>query len=486
MNLIDRAIAALAPRAGLQRAVARAKIDAVMNYDAASVGRRTYGWKAPGTDPDAASHAGRARLRQLSRDMIRNRAIASRAQSVVAHNVVGTGITASVRAEDKNIRERVEAIWNRHFNTTAIDSLREQNLAGLQAVVIRTVFSDGEVLVRRRMRNPAFEPDLVLPFQIELIEADHLNATITSHKGNEVIDGVEIGPTGRVVAYHLYREHPGSLKSWTKNKLVSERVPADSVLHIRRQDRPKQLRGVPWLAPVMMAIGELGDYQEAQILKQRVSSYMAAFVHSPDGGTKYDAATLTELAPGAVVGLDPGQEITFSDPPRVDGYGEFMKSNLAWIATGLDLTYEALSGDLSGTNFTSFRAGRMEMDRAVETWQQQLMIDQFCEGLARWVDEVWPMAQLPRGMAPVPVDAFTIKWTAPKRAMVDPNKEIPAIEKSIAAGLTSRQRAQRQMGLDPEQVRAERVEDAARDAAAGLVAATGQPGAVAPNEGNDA
>ena len=98
MGVIDNFLLAVAPERALRRIKARAAAAAVMNYDAASKGRRTHGWRAPGTSADAAAYGTRATLRQLSRDMIRNRALAVRGRDVIAGNVVGTGILPSVRA----------------------------------------------------------------------------------------------------------------------------------------------------------------------------------------------------------------------------------------------------------------------------------------------------------------------------------------------------------------------------------------------------
>lgn len=471
MNFLDRAIAVLAPERALRRARARQTMDVVMNFDGASRGRRTAGWKAPATDADAASLGARARLRNLSRDMIRNRPIAARAQSVVASNVVGKGVRFSVVSEDDAVKKAVTSVLSEHFLTPRIDALREQNVYGQQRTVINTVFSDGEILARRRFRNPAFEPDLVLPFQVELIEADHLDTTITSYGQNEVIDGVEIGPTGRAVAYHLWREHPGASTRWHKGKTLSERVDAADILHIRRLDRPGQLRGVPWLAPVMMTLGELSDYQEAEIVKQKIAALMAFIITSAEGENPYAGKGLEELAPGGFVGLEPGQTVEVTDPPTVQGYADFMRQGQRQIAAGVGLTYEAVSADLSGTNFTSFRAGRMEMDANVQAWQQFLIIDQYCEGVTRWMREGWTMAarrrpqdqQLALG---ADTSRWSLAWTPPVRPMVDPNKEIPAKIRSIEAGLSSLQREQRGMGHDPDLIEAERVEDAARPSVA--------------------
>ena len=133
-NFIDKTVLFFNPTAGQKRLAARAKADLLMSYDAASRGRRTAGWKAPATDADTAAKGSRERLRQLSRDMIRNRPYAKRAQDVVTLNVVGPGITFSVR--DKSNRDAIEEVLKAHFLSSDIDARGECNLFALQTIVM--------------------------------------------------------------------------------------------------------------------------------------------------------------------------------------------------------------------------------------------------------------------------------------------------------------------------------------------------------------
>jgi lambda family phage portal protein len=452
-NMLDRAILAVAPRRGLDRIEAKMRARILMNYDGASQGRRLKGWKAPATDADAASHAGRARLRQLSRDMVRNAPFARRARDVVANNVVGAGVAPSVVASNKRDKARAEKLILGHLKSKNLDTHGENNIFAQQTIVMNAVFESGEMLVLRHDRGKA--AGLKLPFQTQLLEVDHLNATISNYGGNEVRDGVEYDGADRIVAYHIYEKHPGSAR-W-KVSLKSKRWPADRVLHIRRLERPGQSRGVPWLAPVMVTLGELRDYQEAQILKQKISALLVGVVKTGANGTLSEAqknSGLGNMAPGALVYLEEGQEVTFSDPPSVNDYDPVMRLGLQAIAMGLGITTESLSGDLSRVNFSSMRGGRLEMDKNVETWQQRVIVEQFCEGIAAWTINAY---RLTPGARPV-----SVEWTAPKRALIDPAKEVSAIIKKVESGLTSLQREQRGMGLDPDVIQREREEDAAR------------------------
>lgn len=455
MNPIDRVIAFFAPRSGEARIRARVRMAHLMNYDGASRGRRTAGWKAPGTNADAAALGSRERLRNVSRDLIRNRPYAARACAVVAANVVGTGVTPSVQGTE-SVRKAVQSVIDGYLMTPQIDAYGEARLNDLQSIVMRAVFSDGEVLVRRRMRNTRFHPDLLLPFQVEIVEADQLDTTITNYGVNEVIEGVEYGPTGAVEAYHLLADHPGSAKRNVKR--LTTRVGWRDIIHVRRFDRPGQTRGVPWLAPVMLTLVDIGDYQEAEILKQKMSALLAGVVTgvNPKEGQK----GLEDLSPGALVFAGEDGDVKFTTPPKVDGYDDFMRRNLSTVAVGIGITYEALTGDLKGVNFSSGRMGRMEMDRMIKVWQENLIIGQFCKGIERWVREAMSLTDTFRG-----VKEFTIDWTAPRRILVDPTKEVPAMIEEMDAGVTSRQRVQRELGYDPETVRRERMEDATAEAA---------------------
>lgn len=467
MNPIDAVINFFDPKAGYARMRARKASTVVMNYDAASRGRRTYGWKAPSTAADAAAYGGaRVQLRQLARDMVRNRALAMRAREVIVGAVVGSGIMPSINAPGASQRrkDQIAAVVRKHLLSKDIDALGENTLPMMQEIVLGAVVTDGEVLARRRYRDTRYNPNLALPFQVELLEADYLNETITSWGENAVIEGVEYGPTGAIVAYHLWADHPGSTRRFAA--MTSTRVSARDIIHVRRTDRPGQTRGVSWFAPVMMTMGEISDYQEAQILKQRMAALLAGVVSTEEDGTPANLAPIEELSPGALVRLPAGNSVEWTDPPTVEGYGEFMGEAVGMVAVGLGITRESLSGNLKGVNYSSGRMGHMVQDRNVQRWQQNLMIEQFCCGIEAWVLESWAlMSGLPKG-------PFTLDWTAPRRPLIDPTKEIPAFIEAVDSGMTSMQRVQREQGLDPEVIRKERVQDLELDAAAKLPART--------------
>ena len=71
MNWLDQTVGFFSPRAGLRRARARAAMNILCRgYEGAKLGRRTEGWRAPGSGSNAEIAAALPRLRDRSRDLV--------------------------------------------------------------------------------------------------------------------------------------------------------------------------------------------------------------------------------------------------------------------------------------------------------------------------------------------------------------------------------------------------------------------------------
>lgn len=479
MNPIDWIINGLDPVKGAARAKARALTRAWMNYDAATYGNRASSWRASASDADQAG-ARRNRLAYVSRDMIRNTPFATRAQSVITNNVVGDGIIPKVVGGTEKVRAELLDLIAQHCDTVAIDADGRNNLYGLQRLVMNAIVDSGEVLIRRRFRQRS--DGLPLALQLQVLESDYIDSTRNGILGeaNDVREGIEYDQIGRRVAYWLYTRHPGGI--WHRGQtLVSRRVPASEILHIYRSDRPGQMRGVSWFAPAALALQDMADHQDAQLMRQKIAACFAAFRTNVDADAAIGEAAMqnreTTITPGTIRDLAPGEEISFVTPPGVEAYDEFTKWVLRSTAAGLGITYEALSGDLSSVNFSSARMGRMEMDRNISSWQWLMLIPQMMQPIGRWLIEAWALERMRRTAPDLRLD-----WVPPHRILIDPAKEIGALRDKVRAGFSSRQSVVRELGYDPEHLLAEQIEDAKVADAANLkfdsdarVATAGQP-----------
>lgn len=461
MNALDRIIAWASPMAGLKRAAARSALGHVrLAYDGASRSYRTAGRRIVSTSADAEIRMSIPRLRDVSRDMERNNVYAARAFSVIATDIVGAGIVPAMPTmTGKRLGSRLKALANDHFNTTAIDSDGQSTLAGLQNIASRTMARDGEALLLR-IRTPA-KMRLPVPFQVRVIEADYIDST-KDHAldgGGAVRSGIEFDADGRRVAYHLFKTHPGDML--TANAETT-RVPAEDVIHLYRVERPGQTRGVPWLAPAIMTLWDLKDYEEAELIRQRVAASFAAFRTTDSSVTKIADGTTTAigtpvdtLEPGTITDLAPGQDIRFSAPPQVQGYADYVRMSQRRIATGIGIPFNVLASDDSQENFASSRRGHLVYQRTIDVWRWQTVIPMMCDRIGEWFIEAAQVALSTR------IDA-RLGWTPPKRDLISPKEEVPMMRDLIRAGLSSRSETIRSLGYDPEEMEAEIAAENAR------------------------
>lgn len=449
-DVIDATSMAIAPQYARKRLEARREAIVLAGYDGASQRRRLRRWQGDSTSVNTESARAQGILRARARDLVQNNYWARRAVRTIRLNVVGPGIVPSTCSDDE-VDRLIHAVCDR----TALDVRGRMTLAGIQSLVMQAVVESGEAIVLRRRLSTSemVKLGIPIPLQVQVLEADHLDASKNDiHNGNRIIQGVEYDSSDRPVAYWLFPEHPGDMAPW--QSLESRRFDASDVIHVYDEWRPGQVRGLPWLSTVIVKLHDWADYDDAQLMRQKVAATWAGFVTASDMTDRplFDPDGLPERAsPGAIEYLRPGEDIRFASPPGVDGFEEYSRVSARAIAAGLDITYEALTGDYSRVNFTSGRMGWLEMRLAVEQWQSQLLIPQFCYRVEEWIKEA---ALLVGVRCDHPWD-----WTCPRRPMLDPHKETMASIHSIRAGLSSLSQEIRERGRDPDDV----MEEIARD-----------------------
>ncbi len=464
----EAALALVAPRMARRRQLARLAYEATakrasLAFEGAGQGRRAADWLRRDPGPKTSSIE-LGTLRTRARDLRRNNPYARRAVDAIVSNAVGTGVRARVRDAQGNTHVALQQAWDRWSSSPNIDADGRGNFASLQRLALASVVESGEVFVRLRRRRGPDEGAEGLPIQLQLLEADYVDADeplgyrVAAAGSNRIVQGIEVTKRGKRVAYYMHREHPAH--SLTVGTEEAVRVPALDVAHLYRVDRPGQLRGVPWFAPVITRLRDLGSYEDAQLERQRVAALFAAFVNDETGNIDPAVAAASQawempddLEPGGLLELPPGRKVEFSDPPEATGYADYLRVSLHAIGVGVGVPYMMLTGDLSSANYSSSRMGRLEFQRSIREWQSDLVFP-LCEQVFSWWLEAMAL------VTGVEVEGVRAQWLAPHVDSVDPQKETAAISDRIRNGLTSWPRAVRESGLDPEELLVELRESA--------------------------
>ncbi len=470
VSWLDRQIARVFPTMGMKRLRSRFAFEMLQDtlnqqgpqnkYEGASRTRRTEGWSTQSTSANAEVALGISMLRQRSHDLVRNNPHASRAISVLSSHTTGSGIIPQTKGRTKRQQKNIEAILKDFYDTEAVDADGRHDLYGLQRLVMRSVPEGGSVFIRRRRRRPT--DSLPLLYQVQVLEGDYLDRLKegVSEAGNRIRRGIEYDKLGRRVAYWLFPEHPGDTQyifGSTGNQ--SRRVPASEVLHVYRMDRPGQMDGVPWTAPIIIQLRDFDEYQDAQLLRQKIAACFAAFVYDSDfgvpGATPTQAAStdplVDKIEPAMIELLPGGKRVEFANPPSVEGHADFSRITLHTIGAGMDIPYDLLTTDQSQVNFASGRLGRLAFYQNVDEWRSTMFIPQMCRGLDRWTLEA-------AGISGVDTRDARFVWSPPRRQMVNPEKEVPAMRDAVRSGQITLFEQIRQSGQDPEDFLAEYAE----------------------------
>jgi lambda family phage portal protein len=444
--MIEKIISVISPKWSLEREKYRRAQTLLQKrrYEGAAKGRRTDGWIANGTDANSEVFSGLTILRNRSRDLLRNNPYARAAQSAVVTSVVGDGIVGQIRETGNKEAEALALKWKDWCDSTDADADGVHNFFGIQALGKASAFESGEVLIRRIY--PKSGEYKHVPLKLQVLEADFLDLDKNEElsNGGRIVQGVEFDKRGKIQAYWIFNTHPGSARGAIK----SSRFPAQDIAHVKRVERPGQVRAVPWLTPVMIPLNDLDGYQDAQLLKQKISACFTGFIRDTDAnayGDTTDESTISDkFEPGALEVLPPGKDIEFANPPSSGDYESFTRATLRKIASGVGITYESLTSDYSQSNFSSSRMAERVFNKNVDSWRWNMIIPQL-------LDKVWDWFVEAAMLEGVTKNYYPINWIPPKRELLNPKEDNEAAIMAIRGGLESWSEVIMARGKDPEE-----------------------------------
>lgn len=434
-------------------------------YDGAGHGKRLANWYPNNSSINSLLTSNLQTLRNRSHDIVRKNPYAFNAIESIVSNCIGTGIKPQSKAKDAEFRKRIQELWLRW--TDESDAAGICDFYGLQSLVLRSVIECGECFVRIKIDKR----NATVPLKLQVLEAEHLDTSkdYPLPNGNVIKSGIEFDKNGKRVAYYLYKEHPGD--SYVGRFLDSIRISAQEILHIYKPLRPGQIRGEPWLSNVLLKLHELDQYEDAELVRKKIAAMFAGFVTRVDPDSemfqKDSNSELYGLEPGTMQFLDPGEDIKFSNPADVGNtYEAFIKQQLRAISVGLGITYEQLTGDLSGVNYSSIRAGLLEFRRRCTALQHNLIVFQLCRPV--W-NKFIELAVLSNAIKiPHDTEFAAVKWIPQGFAWVDPLKEQNAQMNAVRCGFKSRAEVVSELGYDVEEIDEEIFHDNERAKKMGL------------------
>lgn len=487
-NALDRVIGYFAPERALARASARLRLTTAMRMfgGGSYKGARhdttnTKEWH-PGLDgPNSGTLPDLETLRANAADLEKNAPIATGVINTNVTSTVGTGLLPYSRIdreflkltdeqadEWENAAERLFDWWASSMSRPC-DLARRLDFYSMQGLAFRSALGRGDCFAIRRYVD---RPGDLLSTRVQLVEADRVSNPDAEPETDRFMGGIEFDQNGVALRVHVRSTHPGEMigfrsiaDKWIPEPVYGANTNQLRVLHILDMQRVGQVRGVPYLAPVIEALKGLDRYSEAELTAAVLQSFFTVFIKTESGEDgledEGDPASLAasqgtpeterdvRLGIGKVVSLAQGEDAVFADPSRPNSaFDPFVQAILRQVGVALEVPYELLIKHFA-SSYSASRAAIIEAWRATSK-RRDWLTRSFCQPVWEWVIE----EAVARGLLSAPGffenplvrQAYCrAEWTGPAMGALDPEAEINAAEKRINAGLSTRQQETAQL-----------------------------------------
>jgi lambda family phage portal protein len=419
-------------------------------YNSAQASRLTSGFNGSNSSADNELVSSLQLLRTRSRQLVRDTAFAKRARVIVVNNVIGHGmgmqaeVKTSRDAFAESVNDSIEKAWEEWSCGEDCHTGGTLHFADFERACFGQIFEAGEVFIRIHRR--AFG-DSKIPFALELIEAERLADDYSQPgpvaPGAQVRMGVEVDGFFRPLAYWIRNAHPSEIRFTGDSSIKMERVDAEDIFHLRIVDRWPQTRGEPWMHSVIRKLNDIDGYTEAEIIAARSAASYMGFIESdntddPNNEVQEDGSLQTELSPGIIDRLRPGEKFNFAAPNRPNANAEaFLRFMLREMAAGTGVSYESLSRDYSQSNYSSSRLALLDDRDLWKTFQLWWM-----RAFRKELHSEWLQAAVLSGAVNIPIAQYAqdagkfeaVSFKARGWSWVDPTKEVEAYKEAVKAG----------------------------------------------------
>lgn len=473
VTVADRVVNFFDPVRGAERYRARVRMAISGGYQAADKTRRANqkGGRRE-TDADGAILPDLQTLREDSQHLYRNSPLAAGAINTNLTKIVGTGLKIKAQVDRRLLglsdeaadawelaaeREYLLATENREF-----DVERRLPFSMLQGLALLKSLEDGDVFANL----PQFaRPGSPYRLKMQLIEAARVCNPGLAADSDRLVAGVEKDQYGAALRYHVASHHPGAMNFYRNRDAVKwqsleafDRRGMPQVLHLLDVKRPGQTRGVPYLAPVIELIKQLGRYTDAEVMAAVVSGMLTVFVTNEAGDPQLGPApnqensegdktlqadtTGLELGYGSVLGLMPGENVSTVAPGRPNtAFDPFVQAILRQVGVALELPFELLVKHFTA----SYSAARAALEEACDYFQRRRhwLVKMLCQPVYEAVlTEAIAGGRLaaPGFLADPLVRRAWLgtEWTGDAFSQIDPVREIEAAERRVALRISTR------------------------------------------------
>lgn len=340
-------------------------------FEASSTDYRNAHRKAILGDQDAVVSGEYLFLQSRCRYVIRNNPTASAARD--KHVTNGGSLTVKWFTKDGKSHELANELWEEFAANPSYDN--HGNLAAIQAVWRSEQFESGESF--SRMVIDKRDNTNRIPLKLHNIGSEYLDI---GYNGYDLTEDYVAGRTRYGITFDKATLTKPEYYNFFKDLYYSNVIPAESykrvqvpardVLHSFERKSAGQWRGIPLLAPCLIALYEADDLCTATVRAQTSASAITWVVSNQQGpapeaggtvsmlGRNYLSDTVKQLAFDTSGGTVQYTNGTFNLVQSRDIGSNLMvllREEYQKISAALNIAYHQLTNDTSGLDFSSLR-----------------------------------------------------------------------------------------------------------------------------------
>ncbi len=362
----------------------------------------------------------------------------------MAQETIGTGCRLEIMPKSPSARankaaKQLESIWEEWSHET---NFTEKLQMGIVEEIV-----GGEVFHQFR-QNRALKtvPVDFVSYEGIQFQSNMIQKAFSLYRSTPIVDGLKLDEQGNVTAFYKLRKNPGEDGYIGIDDTVT--IPSDIMVHMFRQDRPTQYRGVGQLAPCIELFGKLRRFTEATIETAENAASILGTIETafqPDVCTPgSDSPINIPFGSGNLMTLPDGWKYNAYKPEQpTTGYGDYKAEILHEIISCILMPWNVASADSSDFNFASGQLDHRIFHRYIlfmRKRQEERFINRFFKF---WLE----IATFVPGVIPSGLGAFEHKWYWPGKEPIDPGKMANAAKILKEAGLLNETKYWQEQGI---------------------------------------
>jgi lambda family phage portal protein len=411
-----------------------------------------------------------------SNDAYRNHMVARAAATRLRTNVVGSGVVPHPSVDRRilelseeqadELNQQIATEWRMWAeNPVECDMEGTLDFYGLESLAEISAFLCGDVFVLTPFEERA---GCLYGLKLQMIDAARVSNPYGQTETRNLCDGVLLSDTGLPLKYYVRDSHPDDViqyaggNIWQEVSVWGSETGKRRAFHVMNdKDQVGKIRGTPGLACILEPLQTLEQFSRAELTAAVVSAMFTVFLKkTKDPYTQAgdlskafanqdnredirheEGTSVLQMAPGAILDLDEGEEPSFANPSRPNAqYDPFFMSIVTQMGAALEMPVDELMLRYQNS-YTAARAAMLQAYRMYvvrrDHRKQQFYEPAYC----LWFDEAVARGRIKvSGYAdPARRAAYTqAVWTGPAKGQMDELKEAQAATERIKNGTSNK------------------------------------------------